>query len=148
MRAAFAVGPNARFRIPRWALPLLHLPPGLYHPLKHAVIWYLRRFRVDATREPEQMARYRATILGAEPRRLLLSARALARYEIWPRLETVTAPVAVAYAPTDTLHEVDLIERMVATAPGAVAVRCPSNLYMHRPEIVGELDRFLAGPGG
>ncbi|RMF83922.1 MAG: hypothetical protein D6739_06635, partial [Nitrospirae bacterium] len=65
VRAAFAVGPNARFRIPRWALPLLHLPAGTYHLLKHAVVWYLARFRVDAEREPEQMARYRATVLEA-----------------------------------------------------------------------------------
>lgn len=142
VRAAFCVAPNARFRIPWWARPALRLPAALYRALKPYIIWYLRKFRVDERREPEQMERYRRTVADAEPHRLKLSARALAGYAIWPRLETVTRPVAVAFAESDTLHEVTEIERILEMVPEARPIPCPTNLYMHRPEVAKDLDRF------
>ena len=50
------------------------------------------------------MARYRRTLRAAHPLRLKLSARAVLGYSLFPGLETVKAPVAIAYAESDTLH--------------------------------------------
>ncbi len=147
-RAAFLIGPNGRFRIPWWGWPLLRLPDGAYTVASEFALWYLRRFRVNAEREPEQMERYVRTVRSAEPGRLKLSARALGHYTVWPGLAGVKVPVAVAYAPSDTLHVADDILHMVRELPVGVAVECPSNLHMHRPEILVDLDRFVAGVDG
>ncbi len=139
---AFLIGPNARFRIPWWGRPLLHLPSPLYTPARHFAVWYIERFRVDGRREPEQMARYRKAIMTAEPRRLKLSARAVASYSLWPDLNTVRRPVAIAWAPSDTLHHEGDILRLLEELPQSRAVRCSSNRFMHTSQILTHLERF------
>lgn len=144
-RAAFLVGPNAAFRFPWWSRPLLRVPAASYSVAKHLVIWYLRHFRVDARREPDQMRRYERTLNAAEPVRLKLSARAVVRYTLWPELETVRTPVAIAYASSDVLHAESEARSIVATLPAGLGVECPSNTYMHRAEVARDIDEFIAG---
>ena len=141
---AFLVAPNARFRTPLWARPLLLLPPAVYRAARHLAVLYILRFRLDPRKEPEQAARYRRAILEAEPRRLMVSARALADYTVWDGLETVTRPVAVAWASTDRLHEANDIRRIIEILPDPHPVPCPSNRFMHSAGIVPHLERFEA----
>jgi len=142
-RGAFLVGPNARFLVPWWGWPLLRVPGWTYRLLKGFVIWYIRRFRVDASSEPEQMERYERTLAAADPVRLKLSARAVLGYTVWPGLDTVSKPVAIAFAPTDTLHSEDEVREIVAAMPNAWAVDCPSNAYMHDARIVEDIEGFI-----
>jgi hypothetical protein len=144
-RAAFLVGPNAAFNFPWWSPPLLRVPAASYSVAKHLVIWYLRHFRVDVRREPDQMRRYERTLNAAEPVRLKLSARAAVGYSLWPGLDTVTAPVAIAYAASDVLHAASEAKSIVATLPAGLAVECPSNTYMHRAEVARDIEEFIAG---
>ena len=146
-RAAFLVGPNAAFRIPWWSRPMLRVPAASYSVAKHLVIWYLRHFRVDARREPDQMRRYERTLNAAEPVRLKLSARAVVGYTLWAGLETVRTPVAIAYASSDVLHAESEAKSIVATLPAGLGVECPSNTYMHRAEVARDIDEFIAGLG-
>ena len=146
-RAAFLIGPNATFHFPWWSRPFLRVPSASYSVAKHLVIWYLRHFRVDARREPDQMRRYERTLNAAEPVRLKLSARAVVGYTLWPALETVTAPVAIAYASSDVLHAESEAKSIVATLPAGLAVECPSNTYMHRAEVARDIEEFIAGLG-
>ena len=144
-KAAFVVGPNAEFHFPWWGRPLIHLPPWVYSAAKPFVLWYLRTFRVNSREDPEQMARYVRTIRAADPERIMLSAQAVIDYEAMPGLGTISSPVAVAYAASDTLHSEEEVGRIVDAMPRGVAVSCPSNTYMHTAEVVADLDRFLAG---
>lgn len=144
-RAAFLVGPNATFEIPVWGRPVLYGPAWLYHPIKYFVFWYLRHFRVDARSEPEQMQRYERTLRAAHPLRLKLSARAILDYEVWPGLDTIEVPVAIAYAASDRLHSEREVRQIVAGMPRGRAVECPTNRYMHDEPIVKELDKFVRG---
>ena len=146
-KAAFVVGPNAEFHFPWWGRPLIHLPPWVYSAAKPFVLWYLRTFRVNAREDPEQMARYVRTIRAADPERIMLSAQAVIDYEAMPGLETISSPVAVAYAASDTLHSEEEVGRIVDAMPRGVAVSCPSNTYMHTADVVADLDRFLARVG-
>ena len=143
-KAAFLVGPNAEFHFPWWGRPLVHLPPWVYSAAKPFVLWYLRNFRVNVREDPEQMARYVRTIRSADPERIMLSARAVIDYEAMPGLDTISSPVAVAYAANDTLHGEEEVQKIVNAIPKGVAVKCPSNTYMHTAEVVADLDRFLA----
>jgi len=144
-KAAFIVGPNAEFHFPWWGRPLVHLPPWVYSAAKPFVLWYLRTFRVNTREDPEQMARYVRTIRAADPKRIMLSARAVIDYEAMPGLDTISSPVAVAYAANDTLHSEEEVGRIVDAIPHGIAVSCPSNTYMHTAEVVADLDRFLTG---
>jgi pimeloyl-ACP methyl ester carboxylesterase len=144
-RAAFVIGPNAEFHFPWWGRPLVHLPPWVYSAARPFVLWYLRNFRVNAQEDPDQMARYVRTISAADPQRIMLSARAVIDYQALPGLETISSPVAVAYAASDTLHGEEEIRRIADAVPRGVAVSCPTNTYMHTAKVVEDLDRFLAG---
>jgi len=144
-KGAFVVGPNAEFHFPWWGRPLVHLPSWVYSAAKPFVLWYLRTFRVNEREDPEQMARYVRTVRAADPKRIMLSARAVIDYDAMPGLDTISSPVAVAYAANDTLHGAEEVQRIVDTMPRGVAVKCPSNTYMHTADVVTDLDRFLAG---
>ena len=143
-RAAFVIGPNAEFHFPWWGRPLVYLPPSVYSAAKPFVLWYLRTFRVNAREDPDQMARYVRTVRAADPRRIMLSARAVLDYQAMPGLDTVATPVAVAFAASDTLHSGDEIQRMVDAMPNGVAVSCPSNTYMHTAAVAADIERYLA----
>ena len=147
-RAAFLIGPNAIFRFPWWGRPVLRLPAASYGVAKHFAIWYLRHFRVDAAREPDQMRRYERTLNAADPVRLKLSARAVLDYSAWPGLDTVPAPVAIAYAGSDRLHGAAEARSIAAALPWGIAIECPSNTYMHRADVARDIDEFIAGLGG
>lgn len=142
-RGAFLVGPNAEFRFPGWGKVLTYMPSFAYHLARPFMLWYLERFRVNAKEDPEQMARYRRTLKAAHPGRLKLSARAVLGYSLFPDLETVTPPVAIASAPSDTLHEGHDVRRIVDALPRGRAVECPSNTYMHTAAVAADLNRFI-----
>jgi pimeloyl-ACP methyl ester carboxylesterase len=146
--AAFLVGPNEAFFFPTWGKVAVRVVPAwLIERLKGFVIWYLGKFRVDKKSDPDQMARYVRTVRAADALRLKLSARAVQGYSVLPGLETVTAPVAVAYADSDTLHDEREVRRIVESMPRGIAVRCPSNTYMHDADVARDLDRYLESLG-
>ena len=104
-KAAFLVGPNIEFFFPAWGRVAARVVPAwLIERLKGFMIWYLRSFRVNEQSDPEQMARYVRTVRAADALRLKLSAQAVLDYTLLPGLETISTPVAVAYADSDTLH--------------------------------------------
>ena len=142
-KAAFLIGPNAEFRFPGWGKVLVLFPTALYRPLLPLVLWYLKHFRVNAQKDPQQMARYRRTLRAADTQRLKLSARSVIGYSLLPGLETVEVPVAVAHAASDTLHEGGDVHRIVDALPRGRAVECPSNTYMHTASVAADLQRFL-----
>lgn len=142
---AFLVGPNTEFAAPAYLSWILHLPLCFFPPLKDFVIWYLRSFRVDAKKEPEQMQRYEETIKTADPKRLKHSARAaiLQKYTIWGAIETVNAPIAIAYASSDKLHSHDNIRELAHRLPQGELIPCLSNLYMHSAALAADIEAFL-----
>ncbi len=143
-RAAFVIGPNIEFAFPLWGRVLMNLPAYFYHPIKYLVLWYLRHFRVNTREDPSQMARYDKTIREAHPQRIKMLAQALTAYTIWPDLEGVQAPVAVAYAANDILHGQDEVQKIVSVLPHGCAIECPTNTYMHLAPVVDDFERFLA----
>lgn len=145
--AAFFIGPTYRFHTPWFGPGLMALPTASYHLVKHFVLWYLRTFRVDTKREPEQMARYDATLKTADPVRIKCSAKAFADFCVAEGLESITVPVGLAYAESDTLHGADEIRRMVELLPRGVAIPCESNKYLHSEAVAPELARYLASIG-
>ena len=144
-RAAFLVGPNAEFHFPLWGRVAVRvIPAWLIERLKGFVIWYMRRFRVNADSDPEQMARYVRTIRSADALRLKLSANAVLGYTLAPGLETISTPVAVAYAGSDTLHGGEELQNIVNAIPHGTAVRCASNSYMHSAAVAEDFEGFLS----
>ena len=141
--AAFCICPNVRFEIPWWGHALFRMPPSGYRLVLAPVIWYLRRYRVNSRHDPAQMRRYERTLRAAEPSRLRLSARAVVGYDARPGLDTVAAPVALAYAESDTLHGGEQVRELARCMPNAETIGCASNTAMHRGEVVGVLDAFV-----
>jgi len=143
-RGAFVIGPSARFHFPWWGKILTKQPAWTYTGLVHVILFYLRNFRVNSKLEPQQMERYQRTLLRAVPLRMKLSAGAVYPYEIWKDLETIRVPVAIAHAPTDTLHKEEEIQRLVSSIPEGRNVACPTNLYMHCADVAKDIEEFIA----
>jgi len=144
-KGLFLVGPASEFHVPfalRW-MPYL-FPSPAYHFVKHFIVWYFRKFRVNVEKEPEQMRRYENTILSAHPLRIKLSGRAFMHYQVWPNLEAVKAPARIAYASTDMLHASNDMTRMAETIQRADLLPCESNKYMHSAPLAEDVCRFVA----
>lgn len=143
--AAFLIAPNSDFKAPWYLLWMLYLPAFLYHGIKYFILWYIKTFMVDVKNEPEQMMRYKETLQAAHPQRIKLSAKAAIKghYQVWPHLDSVQIPVALAYATTDTLHSSANIRLMADRLPQATVVACPSNRYMHSAEVMRDIEAFV-----
>ena len=143
-RAAFLIGPNAEFAFPLWARFLMRLPSAAYRPLVPLVLWYLRHFRLDVRSEPEQYERYCRTAAGADFRRLKLSALALEGYRVIEGFEKILDPIGVAFASSDHLHGEVNARRLAEALPRGTALECPSNAFLHRPDVIDEIDRYVS----
>lgn len=142
-RAAFLIGPNAEFAFPLWSRVAIHLPSRAYRSLVPFILWYLRRFRLDVRTEPEQFERYRRTLESADFVRLRLSALALVGYQVIKGFEKIHDPVGVAFAASDRLHGDANAKRLARALPKGSVIPCPTNAFMHQPEVVGEIDRYV-----
>lgn len=129
---AYLIAPNCEFRFPLWfVVAVLILPLSLYPLMKSVLKWYLRNFRLDKQREPEQVKKYEGTIDAAEPKRLKASALALRGYSLWHKLPNITSPVMVIAATTDILHSVSEIQTMVDLLPCGRLETMASNRETH-----------------
>jgi len=142
-RAAFLIGPNAEFAFPMWSRLLMRLPSSAYRPLVPIVLWYLRHFRLDVRSEPEQYQRYCRTAAGADFGRLKMSALALEGYRVIDDFEKIIDPVAVAFASSDRLHGEANARLLAEALSRGTALECPSNAFLHRPDVVDEIDRYV-----
>jgi pimeloyl-ACP methyl ester carboxylesterase len=147
VRAGFMIAPNGDFHYPWWGHLLIRMPAAGYRLVRPLIAAYLRHFRVNTAADPGQMRRYERTLEEAEPRRLKLSAQAAVGYRLWPDLETVQVPVAVAFASSDTLHGGGRCEDIVSCLLDARLVRCPTNSFMHDVGVVEEIESFVASLG-
>lgn len=141
---AFLVGPNSEFTASRFLLWILYLHVSFYQPFTYFLIWYLRHFRVDAKKEPEQLQRYKEMLKAVNPTRLKHSARSaiLGKYQVWNELETIHVPVYIAYAHSDKLHSLDDILIIAKRLPYGKLNQCPTNLYMHSEQLLADINAF------
>ncbi len=142
---AFLIAPNSDFKAPWYLQWMLFLPAFFYHGIKYFILWYIKTFKCDVKNEPEQMMRYNETLRAAHPQRIKLSAKAAIyqKYQVWPHLDSVQIPVALAYAPTDTLHSSANIRHMADRLPRATLIACPSNKYMHSADVMHDIETFV-----
>lgn len=145
VRGAFLIGPNVEFSPPFIFRMLFCMPAASFYIIRYFVLWFLRNFRVDMKKEPEQYARYKNTIMQANAQRIKLSAMGMTDHDSWTGLESIKVPVAVAYAKSDKLHDHETITRLeeVLQQPGIIA--CPSNLYMHDQRVHQDIEAFIDG---
>ncbi len=133
------IAPLCEFQMPSWGIFLVRLAhPNLYLIIKPIVKWYLRNFRLDKEKEPEQVAKYEGTLDAAEPRRLKANAMSIKDFSLWEKLSDIPSPVVIIGAGTDTLHGVDIMEKMVSLIPSAQLEMMESNKDTHS-EKAGQL---------
>jgi len=145
-RDSFIISPISEFNIPTWGLILIRfLHPGFYLVIKPLIKWYLRNFRLDKKKEPEQVAKYEGTLDAAEPGRLKANARAIQNYSLWGKLQDIKSPVLIIGAKADTLHGVEILEKMVSMMASARMELLESNKETHSKRsgtlMIGEIKR-------
>ena len=137
--AAILIAPICELIYPFWLPVLLRpLPPSLYTAIKPMLKWYLRTVRLDRHKEPEQVKKYEGTLDAAEPKRLKANAFAVKNYSVWKSLPDIHSPVLIVGAESDTLHGLDVMNKMVALMPDAHMEMMSSNRETHS-ERMGDL---------
>ncbi|MFZ5572448.1 MAG: alpha/beta fold hydrolase [Thermodesulfobacteriota bacterium] len=135
-QAALLISPICDFPFPPWLLFIIRfVPAGLYTLVRPILKLYLKHFRLDRKKEPEQVKKYEGTIDAAEPIRLKANAYALKDYSLWNRLHLIQAPVVIIGAKSDTLHGIETLEKMVALLPSARLELMQSNKETHSEKV-------------
>ncbi len=143
--ALILVAPNAVFRVPWWGLALIRLfPPRLYLFFRPFIKWYLRNFRLNVQEDYAQYEKYASSLDAADPWKLKKGIFALAKYSVWPRLQTVRCPVLIVGASKDTLHEPENLKKMVGLLSTARYVDLETNRGTHSQKLVEVTRTFLA----
>ncbi|MBI9077250.1 MAG: alpha/beta hydrolase [Desulfatibacillum sp.] len=145
--AGLLVGPVPEFHFPAWGIPIIrHCPPSLYTIVKPIIKWYLKYIRVDRKNEPEQIAKYYGTLDAAEPARLKANAMCLQNFSLWEKLPDVKAPVVIIGTKTDSLHGLEVLEKVVDLLPQGEMALMDSNKDAHSAKagqlMVERLDRI------
>lgn len=130
--SSFLISPVSEFHIPTWALALIRvLPASFYPPVKALAKWYLKNFRLDAKKEPEQVAKYEGTLDAAEPKRLKANVLAVKDYKVWDKLSKIPSPVYIIGAHSDKLHGVEDLKKVVSLLPKGRLELMASNKETH-----------------
>lgn len=129
---AILIGPNAEFRFPPIAKPIvITIHPSMYSLIKPVIKWYLRTFRIDVKNAPDQMRKYERTLDSADPYKLKANALALMKYSAWDRLNKINTPCLIIGAKTDTLHSAETLQRITKQIPHAEYLEMESNAATH-----------------
>ena len=129
---AILIAPNSEFCFPVFFNKILpFIPPSLYLIIKPVIKWYLRNFRVDKKKEPEQIKKYEMTLDFADPHKLKANAVALSHYSVMERLSKVEIPCLILGASSDTLHSTEGLECIVERIRRTEYIELQSNKETH-----------------
>lgn len=144
-RALVLISPNAVFRVPHiWKFIVQSFYPPLYALIRPSVKWYLKNFRLNVKIDAAQYNKYRAALDAADPWKLKKAVLAVASYEIWDRLESLSCPVLLIGASKDVLHEPDIFQRIASKILHATIIDLETNAKTHSEKVVEEFRSFLS----
>jgi len=132
------IGPNPEFDIPKKLTKLLLFSPlFIVEPFKAIIKFYIRRFKVDMKKEPQQYYKYANVLDAAEPWKIRQSARECLWYEAWELLEDadIESRVILVGASADKMHDEDQTMKVHDVIEGSEFVDFPSNKATHSREM-------------
>lgn len=136
------VAPNQDFKMPFWPRFFIKLPlPKFMLSLTTKMAVYAIQKKV---KEEGQRIRYKRTLLAQNASRIRLSARSLMGYELPQDLSKITVPCAIIAAESDKLHGLEKIKEIVERIPGVRMMNVPSNQYAHEPDVLVDIEGYLA----
>jgi len=139
------IGPNAVFRVPRFAKIIIRFfPPRLFLIIKPIVKWYLKTFRLDIENDYEQYEKYCGNIDAADPWKLKKAVMRLWNWEVWDLLPDIQYPTLIAGASKDSLHEPENLKKMVLMLTKATYIDLETNKGTHSKEMVEEMREYIA----
>ncbi len=142
--SAVLIAPNREYRYPAWfRIALPYLPVAIYPVLREVIKFYLRRFRLDPQQDPEQYAKYAATLDCADPHKLKPNAISLMHYQL-PALGNVNTPILILGGAADKLHGLDDLRWMAEQMPQARLLPMASNKATHSAQAGMTMRRFFA----
>lgn len=128
--------PTPVFHYPGWSLVLIRgFGVSLSHIIRPLAIWYLTRFRINRKGDPEMVKISAEALKNADPRKLRNTVLAIANYQVWDRLGTITCPVLIIAASKDSFHYHDEITGMVSMIPDCSLIDLETNDRTHGTEM-------------
>ncbi|MHA2501899.1 MAG: alpha/beta fold hydrolase [Candidatus Kariarchaeaceae archaeon] len=136
--ASILIGPNPEFEVPKRLLSvLLRLPAALIDRFKFLVKWYIRNFKIDMKKEPQQYAKYSNVLDLATGRKIKTSAKDCLWYMAWDHLRSaeIDSKVILVGASSDKMHGAEMTQKIKEVIPTAEYVDFPSNHATHSIEM-------------
>lgn len=140
------IAPNPELRFPAPIMAIIKLfPPRAYAPVREFAKWYLRTFRLDPKKEPEQVEKYENTLDQADPYKLKKNVFALMKYRAWGRMHNIVQDCLIIGASADKLHGLENLERMIAEMPSARLEAMESNKATHEGGAADIVAAYIGG---
>ena len=129
---AVLIAPNLHFALPTWSRSIFRWFPARLYPTLAAVIKaYIRWFKVDMQREPEQYQKYADTVDAADPRKLRPNALSLFDYDGWPAAKALATPTTLIGGKSDGMHGLDELRQITELNSHCTLVEMDSNKATH-----------------
>jgi len=141
---AVLIGPNAEFNAPKiWLWIARITPPFLYHLVKPAAKWYMKKKYLDMDADPKQYDKYARSLDEANPARLRRSALQFSKYKIWDRLSKIHQNVLIFTGSKDIMHEYNSTLKMAESLSNCDLVDMETNARTHSVEMVNQMRSHL-----
>ena len=131
------------FRFPWWGPSLVRLAVPLYGIVMPIVKWYLRRFRIDTSEDPEVMRIVERALDTADPRKLQRAFLSIDGYAAWEHLGHIDARTLVIGTSKDTLHTHGDIVRLPEHIASCTLMDMEDNMASHSGAMSDIIRGFL-----
>ncbi len=137
---AVLIGPNAEFNAPKfWIWVARITPPFLYHLVKPAVKWYMKKKYINMDEDPKQYEKYAWSLDEANPSRLRRSALQFAKYKIWDRLGKIHQKVLIFTGSKDAMHGYENTVKIAEMLSNCNLIDLETNARTHSVEMVNHM---------
>lgn len=132
-KTAVMIGPNPEFPQPLVSKFVLRVPLFTVNPLKRALKWYIRTFKIDMDEEPQQYRKYAGVIDNAEAWKLRQSGRECLPYKAWDKLENaeINTDVYLVGASADKMHDAEQTLKVHEAIENSEFIDFPTNKATH-----------------
>lgn len=138
------IEPTPVFHYPRWSIKLIKwYGKPLYQIIMPLAKWYLQNIVINKKEDLEMAEISSNSLSHANPDKLRNTVLAIAGYEVWDKLGSISCPALIIGTSKDRLHNRDETSRMVSAIKNSSYIDLENNLRTHSAETAKIIRTFI-----
>lgn len=138
------IEPTPAFHYPKWSIKLIKwYGKPLYQFIMPFAKWYLRNIVINKKEDYEMATITSNSLSHANPDKLRNTVLAIAGYEVWDKLDSISCPALIIGTSKDRLHNREEIRRMVSSIKNSSYIDLENNLRTHSAETAKIIRTFI-----